>query len=135
MNNLPTQSTTLNNKFWRLYSEIAPTNEAKQRIISSIERELFKKAASSVRDQSILIREQISSAELASHMDWHNYPSGEYGGAFPLSQYSQENVVIVRASLAWQQKNYALPKSNPSFKKIDKILRREADSISNIHNE
>ena len=49
-----------------------------------------------------------------------SYPgvANSYGGSLPLSRLSNTDTVNVYSSIRWRNKNFAIPKANPSFNKL-----------------
>lgn len=73
-----------------------------------------------------------SASELVSYVDRYlPESSSSYGGALPLSQYHQLDVLIVRSSHQWRNNRFCLPKRKPCFEVIDSILQSEINNKTN----
>lgn len=114
-------STATKKSFWRLNATLTELNS------QSLTQDVIKK----YNNNAILVNDndRPTPNELIKYMDRYNpsqMPASSYGGAIPLSPYSQNDTILVRSSFEWRNNLYCLPKSNPSFRKIVKILSAEA---------
>jgi hypothetical protein len=85
---------------------------------------LQKEETSKFSNYSSLDRDSPLNTELIGHLNKHPVnSSSSYGGSLPLSAMEQNSHVLVRSSNCWKTTGYVLPRSNPSFRKMDQILR------------
>lgn len=85
---------------------------------------LQKEETSKFSNYSSLDGDRPLNTELIGHLN--KFPvnsSSSYGGSLPLSAMEQNSHVLVRSSNCWKTTGYVLPSSNPSFRKMDQILK------------
>ena len=106
-------------KFWQLHSDLQQQSLA------------FNRRGTSNSQDSI---HSVTAQELVCFMDRYppSQPASSYGGAFPLSQYNQNETVIVKSSMAWRNNLYALPKQNPSFRKVVRLLQTKECFVQKV---
>lgn len=82
-----------------------------------------------------LDKNRPSNAELIGYLNKHlPNSSSSYGGSLPLSAQSQNSHVLLRSSNCWKNTGYVLPQSNPSFNKVDQILKgSQSKALRNIN--
>jgi hypothetical protein len=85
---------------------------------------LQKEETSTFRKYDNLDTDRPLNTELIGHLNKHpTNSSSSYGGSLPLSAMDQNIHVLVRSSNCWKTTGRVLPASNPSFKKINQILK------------